>query len=137
MIVGSAQLRAAPSSRWAEKRCLRPLRAKRTERSCSDRVPLFVVQMACTCDRSVIGTTRKELGSETQLDEIRLLSRQTSDLFFFRLLVGNSNNHGRQLEILKGWEGETREKLDKDRFRQGLGDVVESYQIMAKRLGVI
>ena len=35
------------------------------------------------------------------------------------------------------WDVETREKLDKDRFRQGLGDVVESYQIMAKRLGVI
>ena len=29
-----------------------------------------------------------------------------------RLLVNNSNNHNRQLEILKGWEGETREKLD-------------------------
>jgi phosphoribosylaminoimidazole-succinocarboxamide synthase len=35
------------------------------------------------------------------------------------------------------WDVETREKLDKDRFRQGLGDVVESYQIMAKRLGII
>ena len=35
------------------------------------------------------------------------------------------------------WDAETREKLDKDRFRQDLGDVVESYQIMAKRLGVI
>ena len=35
------------------------------------------------------------------------------------------------------WDEKTREKLDKDRFRQGLGDVVESYQIMAKRLGVI
>ena len=35
------------------------------------------------------------------------------------------------------WDAETREKLDKDRFRQGLGDVVESYQIMAKKLGVI
>ena len=35
------------------------------------------------------------------------------------------------------WDAETREKLDKDRFRQGLGDVVESYQIMARRLGVI
>ena len=34
------------------------------------------------------------------------------------------------------WDAETREKLDKDRFRQDLGDVVESYQIMAKRLGV-
>ena len=35
------------------------------------------------------------------------------------------------------WDVETSVKLDKDRFRQGLGDVVESYQIMARRLGVI
>ena len=34
------------------------------------------------------------------------------------------------------WDAETREKLDKDRFRQDLGDVVESYEIAAKRLGV-
>ena len=34
------------------------------------------------------------------------------------------------------WDLETREKLDKDRFRQGLGDVVESYEIAASRLGV-
>jgi len=34
------------------------------------------------------------------------------------------------------WDKETREKLDKDRFRQNLGDVVESYEIVAKRLGV-
>tara|TARA_Y100001970_G_scaffold19338_1_gene21734 strand:- start:31191 stop:31907 length:717 start_codon:yes stop_codon:yes gene_type:complete len=35
------------------------------------------------------------------------------------------------------WDVETREKLDKDRFRQGLGDVVESYEIIASKLGVI
>ena len=34
------------------------------------------------------------------------------------------------------WDVETREKLDKDRFRHGLGDVVESYEIAADRLGV-
>ena len=34
------------------------------------------------------------------------------ELYVLRLLVNNSNNHSRQLEILKGWEGETREKLD-------------------------
>jgi len=35
------------------------------------------------------------------------------------------------------WDSETKEKLDKDRFRQGLGDVVESYQIIAKKIGII
>jgi len=34
------------------------------------------------------------------------------------------------------WDKETRKKLDKDRFRQGLGDVVEAYEEVAHRLGV-
>lgn len=34
------------------------------------------------------------------------------------------------------WDSETREKLDKDRFRQDLGDVVESYNLIAKKLGI-
>jgi len=34
------------------------------------------------------------------------------------------------------WDAETREKLDKDRFRQGLGGVVEAYEAVARRLGV-
>ena len=34
------------------------------------------------------------------------------------------------------WDKDTREKLDKDRFRQNLGNVVESYEIVGKRLGL-
>lgn len=34
------------------------------------------------------------------------------------------------------WDKETHKKLDKDRFRQGLGGVVEGYIEVAKRLGV-
>lgn len=34
------------------------------------------------------------------------------------------------------WDKHTREKLDKDRFRRDLGQVVESYQIAAQRLGI-
>ncbi|RUO35423.1 phosphoribosylaminoimidazolesuccinocarboxamide synthase [Aliidiomarina sanyensis] len=34
------------------------------------------------------------------------------------------------------WDKETRTKLDKDRFRQGLGGVVEAYEEVARRLGV-
>lgn len=34
------------------------------------------------------------------------------------------------------WDAQTREKLDKDRFRQGLGGVVEAYEEVAHRLGV-
>lgn len=34
------------------------------------------------------------------------------------------------------WDKDTRNKLDKDRFRQGLGGVVEAYEEVAHRLGV-
>jgi len=34
------------------------------------------------------------------------------------------------------WDANTRKKLDKDRFRQGLGGVVEAYEEVAQRLGV-
>jgi len=34
------------------------------------------------------------------------------------------------------WDSETLKKMDKDRFRQGLGDVVESYHQVADRLGI-
>jgi phosphoribosylaminoimidazole-succinocarboxamide synthase len=34
------------------------------------------------------------------------------------------------------WDLSTREKLDKDRFRRDMGDVIESYEIAARRLGV-
>lgn len=34
------------------------------------------------------------------------------------------------------WDAQTRKKLDKDRFRQGLGGVIEAYEEVAQRLGV-
>ncbi len=34
------------------------------------------------------------------------------------------------------WDKATKKKLDKDRFRQGLGDVVEGYEEVARRIGV-
>ncbi len=35
------------------------------------------------------------------------------------------------------WDAKTRKKLDKDRFRQGLGGVIEAYEEVAKRIGVV
>lgn len=35
------------------------------------------------------------------------------------------------------WDKETHEKLDKDRFRQGLGGVVEAYEEVANRIGLV
>ena len=63
------------------------------------------------------------------------------------LLVDYKLEFGRYMgEILLGdefspdgcrlWDANTREKLDKDRFRQGLGGVVEAYEEVAHRLGV-
>lgn len=34
------------------------------------------------------------------------------------------------------WDAKTMDKMDKDRFRQGLGGVVEAYEDVAKRIGV-
>lgn len=35
------------------------------------------------------------------------------------------------------WDMETRKKLDKDRFRQGLGGVIEAYEEVGNRLGIV
>tara|TARA_B100000965_G_C19389140_1_gene668155 strand:+ start:60 stop:842 length:783 start_codon:yes stop_codon:yes gene_type:complete len=35
------------------------------------------------------------------------------------------------------WDAETEKKLDKDRFRNDLGNIIEAYQEIAKRLGII
>ena len=34
------------------------------------------------------------------------------------------------------WDKETLEKMDKDRFRQSLGGLIEAYEAVARRLGV-
>ncbi len=34
------------------------------------------------------------------------------------------------------WDSKSREKLDKDRFRQNLGQVIESYEVAGRRLGI-
>ncbi|WP_447527808.1 phosphoribosylaminoimidazolesuccinocarboxamide synthase [Vreelandella sp. TE19] len=34
------------------------------------------------------------------------------------------------------WDASTREKMDKDRFRQGLGGVIEAYEEVGRRLGI-
>ena len=35
------------------------------------------------------------------------------------------------------WDADTDKKLDKDRFRKDLGNVVEAYQEVARRLGIL
>jgi phosphoribosylaminoimidazole-succinocarboxamide synthase len=35
------------------------------------------------------------------------------------------------------WDAQTREKLDLDRFRRDLGDAIEGYAEIARRLGIM
>ena len=90
---------------------------------------------------------------ESEISRMKELTRKVNEILkqlFSKagmLLVDYKLEFGRfRGEILLGdefspdgcrlWDAETREKLDKDRFRQGLGSVVESYEAVARRLGI-
>jgi len=92
-------------------------------------------------------------GTQDQIDEMKKITfavnRVLKDLFLKggMLLVDYKIEFGMHKgQLLLGdeftadgcrvWDVETREKLDKDRFRQDLGNVVESYGIISKRLGL-
>ena len=91
--------------------------------------------------------------SEAEIARMKELSFKVNDVLkkLFRdagmLLVDYKLEFGRcQGEVVLGdefspdgcrlWDADTRNKLDKDRFRQGLGGVVEAYEEVAHRLGV-
>lgn len=90
-------------------------------------------------------------------DEVEQMQKQTfrvndvlSALFLdaglllvdFKLEFGRDNNGNLCLgdeftpDGCRLWDAETRKKMDKDRFRHGLGDVIEAYEEVAMRLGV-
>jgi phosphoribosylaminoimidazole-succinocarboxamide synthase len=91
---------------------------------------------------------------DAHIEKMKLLTFQVNDvlkeLFFesgmilvdYKLEFGISSDG----EVVLGdeftpdgcriWDAETRKKLDKDRFRQGLGGVVEAYEEVAMRIGV-
>lgn len=90
---------------------------------------------------------------DEEIEQMKVLTFKVNDilkkLFFDAgiLLVDYKLEFGRYKgEIILGdeftpdgcrlWDIETRKKLDKDRFRQNLGNVVEAYEEVAKRLGV-
>lgn len=91
--------------------------------------------------------------TDADIEEMKTLTFQVNDVLkkMFAdagmLLVDYKLEFGRfKGELLLGdefspdgcrlWDVETRNKLDKDRFRQGLGGVVEAYEEVANRLGV-
>jgi len=91
--------------------------------------------------------------TQLQIDEMKRLTAQANNVLLplfekagiflvdFKLEFGLFNS-----QIVLGdefspdgcrlWDANTLEKLDKDRFRQDLGGVVEAYETVAKRLGI-
>lgn len=92
--------------------------------------------------------------TQQQIDRMKELTLRINDVLKPLFLAGNMLLVDYKLEfgLFKGelvlgdefspdgcrlWDKDTREKLDKDRFRQDLGNVVESYELVGKRLGVV
>ena len=62
----------------------------------------------------------------------------------FKLEFGKRKSDGRIIladeispDTCRLWDADTDKKLDKDRFRKDLGDLVEAYQEVARRLGIL
>ncbi|WP_434353240.1 phosphoribosylaminoimidazolesuccinocarboxamide synthase [Psychrobacter sp. HD31] len=91
--------------------------------------------------------------TQAQLDEMRRLTTQVNDVlsemfdsagmilvdfklefgvFKDRIVLGDEFSP----DGCRIWDKETKKKLDKDRFRQSLGDVIEAYEEVANRLGI-
>ena len=65
-------------------------------------------------------------------------------LIDFKLEFGKRKSDGKIIladeispDTCRLWDSDTDKKLDKDRFRKDLGDVVEAYQEVARRLGIL
>jgi len=91
--------------------------------------------------------------TEDQLDEMQRLTFQVNDvlskmfvdagmllvdyklefgLFGDQIVLGDEFSP----DGCRIWDKETRKKMDKDRFRQGLGSVIETYEEVGQRLGI-
>ncbi len=94
-----------------------------------------------------------EWGTQEEIDKMKELTFKINELLCSLfdnaglILVDHKVEYGRHSEGLilgdeftpdgcRIWDKETGESLDKDRFRKDLGDVVESYQIVAHKLGI-
>jgi phosphoribosylaminoimidazole-succinocarboxamide synthase len=91
--------------------------------------------------------------NEVEIEQMRQLTHQVNEvlkplflqagmiLVDYKLEFGRFN-HGIVLgdeftpDGCRIWDKETKEKLDKDRFRRDMGNVIESYEIASSRLGI-
>ena len=62
----------------------------------------------------------------------------------FKLEFGKRKSDGKIIladeispDTCRLWDADTDKKLDKDRFRKDLGNIVQAYQEVARRLGII
>ena len=62
----------------------------------------------------------------------------------FKLEFGRANNNSKILladeispDTCRLWDVSSEKKLDKDRFRKDLGNIIQAYQEVARRLGII
>ena len=62
----------------------------------------------------------------------------------FKLEFGKRKSDGRIIladeispDTCRLWDADTEKKLDKDRFRKDLGNVIDAYQEVARRLGIL
>ncbi|WP_182405977.1 phosphoribosylaminoimidazolesuccinocarboxamide synthase [Psychrobacter sp. GP33] len=91
--------------------------------------------------------------TDAQLEEMKVLSHKVNEILTALFDAGDLMLVDFKLEfgvfhdrIVLGdefspdgcriWDKTTKKKLDKDRFRQSLGDVIEGYEEVAKRIGV-
>ena len=100
----------------------------------------------------------KWIKDEVELDYINNLCLRINDfmqgmfravgikLVDFKLEFGKVNNDGKSKIILADeispdtcrlWDVVSEKKLDKDRFRKDLGNIIQAYQEVARRLGII
>ena len=69
--------------------------------------------------------------STQEIDDMMALTLRVND--FPRVILADEISP----ESCRLWDSQTNEKLDKDRFRRDMGDVIEGYTEVARRLGIM
>jgi phosphoribosylaminoimidazole-succinocarboxamide synthase len=105
--------------------------------------PMVNESLAVTLDWATEAQLAKMQALSHQVNEVLTALFDASDLmlidfklefgvFHDRIVLGDEFSP----DGCRIWDKTTKKKLDKDRFRQSLGDVIEGYEEVAKRIGV-
>ena len=81
---------------------------------------------------------------QDQFGKWQRYTTKTNEADAFRVMKNKAKSDGRIIladeispDSCRLWDQETEKKLDKDRFRKDLGDIIEAYQEVARRLGIL